>query len=148
MYISAKYSSWGIALLRIAVGVVFLVHGYQKLFVYGMGGATQGFAHMGIPLATVVAPLVTLVEFFGGIALILGIATRAFALLLAIDMLGAILTVHGKHGFFLPTGFEYAFTLMIANVGLVLTGAGAAAIDNLLGRKKGEVVAENVGRAA
>jgi uncharacterized membrane protein YphA (DoxX/SURF4 family) len=49
-------------------------------------------------------------------------------------MLGAIAFVHFKSGFFLPTGFEYAFTLLAANAGLALAGPGALAIDNRIGR--------------
>jgi len=133
---SAKVSSWGIAILRMAVGIVFAVHGSQKLFLYGFSGTTQAFLHMGVPLAAVVAPMVALLEFFGGMALIVGVATRLFAMLLAMEMIGAILIVHGKNGFFLPSGFEYAFTLLAANIGLMLAGPGAAAVENLFGRKK------------
>lgn len=119
----------GITVLRLAVGFVFAAHGAQKLFLYGIGATTHAFAQMGIPLATVAAPLVAFVEFFGGLALIVGFATRVASALLAINMLGAILLVHLKGGFFLPTGFEYAFTLLAANAGLVLGGPGVLAVD-------------------
>lgn len=131
-----KYSSWGIAILRIAVGLVFMAHGAQKLFVYGLAGTGQSFAQMGIPLPELSAAVVAFVEFFGGIALTLGLATRVAALLLVVNMAVAILKVHLKGGFFLPTGFEYAFTLLAANAGLVLTGSGAFALENLLPRPK------------
>jgi putative oxidoreductase len=126
--------AWGITLLRIAVGAVFLAHGAQKLFVFHFAGVTQFFTKGGIPLPHVSAVVVTLVEFLGGIALVLGLGTRIASLLIAIDMLGATFFVHLKHGFFLPTGFEYAFTMLAANVGLMLTGPGALALDNLFGR--------------
>ncbi len=77
----------------------------------------------------------TLVEFFGGIALILGVATRLAALAIAIDMAVAILAVHFKNGFFMPTGYEYAFTLLGANICLILTGAGSFSVDGLFGKK-------------
>ncbi len=127
--------SWGITLARLAVGVVFLAHGAQKLFVYHFSGVAQSFGHMGIPLPGFSAVVVTLVEFFGGLALILGLGTRIAAALIAIDMLGAIAFVHFKGGFFLPRGFEYAFTMLMVNAGLVLAGAGAMALDNLFGRR-------------
>ncbi len=134
--------SWGITLARVAVGTVFLVHGAQKLFVYHFSGVAQSFGQMGIPLPGLSAVVVTLVEFFGGLALILGLGTRVAAALIAIEMIGAIVLVHGKNGFFLPTGFEYAFTLLLVNAGLVLTGAGALALDNLWGRRNTTQVRE------
>lgn len=128
--------AWGIALVRAVVGVVFLAHGSQKLFSFGFHGVAGFFAHLGIPAPAFSAVVVTLVEFIGGIALLLGVGTRVAALLLAIDMIGAIVFVHGKAGFFLPAGFEYALTMLAVNLGLLLAGPGAAAIDNDIGRRK------------
>lgn len=136
----------GIAIFRIAVGIVFAAHGAQKLFTFGLGGVSQAFAQMGIPLATVAGPLVALVEFFGGLALIVGFGTRVAPLLLAGVMLGAIVFVHLRGGFFLPTGVEFAFTLLAANVGLTLAGPGALAIDNRIRQSSG--LRENLSRAA
>lgn len=124
-------SEWGIALLRIVVGVVFLMHGGQKLFVYGFPGVTGAMAHLGIPAPGVSAVVVTLVEFLGGAALLLGLLTRWAAGVIAVEMLVAFLAVHLKGGFFLPNGFEYALTMLAANITLVLTGPGAAALNRL-----------------
>ena len=118
--------------MRIIVGAVFAAHGAQKLFVFHFAGVAGFFGHGGIPLPFVSAVIVTLVEFLGGIALILGLLTRLAAGLNAIDMIVAILAVHLKNGFFLPMGFEYALTLLGATLCLVLAGPGAAAVDNLL----------------
>ena len=120
----------GLTLVRIIVGVVFLVHGSQKLFVFGLGGITGFFTQAGIPLPMVAAPVVTFVEFLGGIALILGVFTRIAAILIAIDMMGAIAFVHGKNGFFLPTGYEYALTLLVLNIALAIGGPGEYAIES------------------
>ena len=126
---------FGIAILRMIVGLVFLVHGYQKLFVYGFGGVGASFAKMGIPSPAVFAIIVTLVEFLGGIALLLGLFTRWAALLLAINMLVAVVRVHLPSGFFLPRGYEYALTLLCANIALILTGPGRPALDRMMGRR-------------
>jgi putative oxidoreductase len=116
-----RWHGWGITVLRLAVGIVFLAHGGQKLFVWGFG--------------ILAAVVVTLVEFLGGLALVVGSFTRWAAALLAINMLVAILTVHLKGGFFLPAGVEFALTLFAANVALVLLGSGEASVDCLWSRR-------------
>jgi putative oxidoreductase len=127
--------AWGIALVRGIVGVVFLVHGGQKLFVFGVHNVAGMMGNLGIPLPGVAATVVTLVEFLGGAALLFGLFTRAAALLLAIDMFMAVLKVHLKNGFFLPMGFEYALTLLVMNLALFIGGSGALAVDNKLGKR-------------
>ena len=127
-------------LIRIAVGVIMIAHGYQKVFTYGLAGVSGGFAQMGIPMANIVGPLVALVELLGGIALIIGLLTRLAALGLAIDMLGAILLVHFKNGFFLPNGYEFAFINLLACLALVAAGAGDFSVDAAIGRRRRTVV--------
>jgi putative oxidoreductase len=127
---------WGITVLRVVVGIVFLVHGGQKLFVWGFSNVAGFFEQVGIPLPLLAAIVVTLVEFLGGLALLLGLFTRWAAILLALNMLGAMLMVHLKAGFFLPDGYEFVLTLLAANVALALLGSGEASMDKLLGKSK------------
>ncbi len=126
---------WGITVLRLAVGIVFLMHGGQKLFILGFAGVAAFMGSLGIPAPALAGPLVALVEFLGGLALLLGLRARWAAALLAMDMLVAILTVHLPNGFFLPKGFEFAMTLLAANLALVFLGSGEASVDSLLQRR-------------
>jgi len=128
----AKLQEWGTAVLRVVVGVVFVVHGGQKLFAWGFGGVAAFMTQVGIPAPMLAAVVVAVVEFLGGLALLLGLFTRWAAVLLAVDMLVAIIAVHLKAGFFLPNGYEFALTLLAANVALALQGAGEAALERVL----------------
>ena len=130
----------GLAVLRVITGTIFVAHGAQKLFVYGFDGVAGGFAQMGIPFPAVVGPMVGLLEFFGGLALITGLLTRLVGAGLAVNMLGAFLLVHLPAGFFLPNGYEFVMLLGASAITLTLTGAGRYSIDALLGRRRLEAV--------
>jgi len=120
-----KFQNCGLTVLRIVVGIVFLAHGYQKLFTLGFGGAAGMFGHLGIPLPHVFAVIVTLVEFVGGILLIAGILVRVAGPLIACDMIVAIIKVHWHDGFFNQTGgVEFPLTLLAAAICLTLAGGG------------------------
>jgi len=124
-----------LAVLRFAVGLVFAAHGYQKLFEFGFSGVTQAFTQMGVPLPGVTGPFIACLEFFGGIALILGVLTSLFAFLLACDMLGAILLVKQGSGLIGSRGMEVEVLLMLGAVALVLSGAGALSVDATISRR-------------
>src|SRR5204862_6298726 len=102
---------WGLTVLRGIVGAIFLVHGTQKLFVFGFHGVAGMLGGMGIPVPAVSPVILTLVAFLGGMALILGVVTRWAPALIAIDLLVAVFVVHLYTGFFNLKRFEYPLTL-------------------------------------
>ena len=130
-----RTADWGVVPVRLVVGLVFLVHGAQKLFAFGPGGTAAFLGQLGIPFPSVTATALIAVEFLGGLALLIGLFTRWVAAMLAIDMLVAILTVHAKGGFFVPDGVEFVLTLFGANMSLVLLGSGAASVDGVIERR-------------
>ena len=129
---SARQVNIGLAALRIITGIIFTAHGAQKLFVYGVAGVSGSFGHMGIPMPGLMGPFISLLEFFGGLALIVGLLTRLASLGLSFNMLGAILFVHLKAGFFLPNGAEFALAMLAPSLALVFTGAGSYSLDGLV----------------
>lgn len=134
---NASRLSLGLAVLRVAVGAVFLMHGAQKLFTFGIAGTTGAFAQMGAPLPEITAPLIAVLELAGGAALILGLLTPLVAALLALDMLVATVLVHLPAGFFAADGgYELTLTLFAASLALALTGPGAYALDTLVRRRR------------
>jgi len=133
---SRRQIDTALAVLRVVLGVTFILHGGQKLFVYGFAGVQQAFGGMGIPAAAVTGPLVALVEFFGGLALVAGLLTRLAGLGLALTMLGAIAFVHLAAGFFGPQGIEFPLTLLAATVTFAIAGAGRFSLDHAIALRR------------
>lgn len=129
--------AWGMVPLRVVVGLVFLMHGSQKL-VNGLASTAAFFDSIGIPIAQGAAALVTALEILGGVALILGWFTRLVAALLAIDMAVAILTARLGGGFFVPNGFEFELTLLGACLTLAVMGAGGFSLDAMQRQRRGQ----------
>ncbi|MBZ5544497.1 MAG: DoxX family protein [Acidobacteriia bacterium] len=73
---SSGTSAWGLLLLRLAVGAVFVMHGWQKIFVMGFRGVAGFLGPMGFPLPVVAAIVLMLAEFLGGLGVLLGVFTR------------------------------------------------------------------------
>jgi putative oxidoreductase len=132
---SIRAREWGLAALRAGVGLVFLMHGWQKLFEMGIPGVAGFFGQLGIPAPMPAATLVSLLEFVGGAALLAGLFTRWVAIPLGIDALVATLLVHLPRGFFVAQGgYELVLLLLVGSVALALAGPGAFALDGLIAR--------------
>jgi putative oxidoreductase len=138
-----RQTDTALAEIRDVIGITIIKHGGQKLFVYGFDGVTGAFGQMGIPAPGFFGPFVGFVEFFGGIAIALGLLTRLAALGVGSTMVVALLTVHLKQGFFNPGGVEFPLALLASAIALVLAGAGAYSVDSVIAKRlEGEVVEE------
>jgi len=116
-----------ILLLRIGVGVIFIFAGFGKLT--DISSTQAFFGSLGIPLAGIMAWVVALVEFFGGILVLAGAYIRYPAILLAIIMLVAILTTKLGEGF---SAYRLDGMLLLVSVSLALIGSGAYSVDDKL----------------
>ncbi|WP_431693586.1 DoxX family protein, partial [Microbacterium maritypicum] len=122
--------SLGLLVLRVVVGAIFAAHGAQKIFEFTLPGTIGSFAGMGVPLPEIAGPVVAFVELIGGILLILGLLTRPVAILLAIDMIVALVAVHLPAGLWVGDGgYEFVAVLGAAALALALTGAGRFSLD-------------------
>ncbi|MEO5778452.1 MULTISPECIES: DoxX family protein [Arthrobacter] len=120
-------------ILRVITGFLFAAHGWQKFNEFTIAGTQAAFAQMGVPAAQVAAPVVATLELVGGIALIVGVLTRVFAALLALNMLGALFLVHAPSGIFVEAGgFELVLILAAAALTVALVGAGRMSADRAI----------------
>ena len=122
--VPADRTDLALLLIRLATGLVFLMHGIQKFFTYTLPGTTQAFTQMGVPIPGISAPLVAGVELIGGLLLIAGVLTRWAGAALAVTILVALLLVHLKAGFFNPNGVEFPLVLLAASAALAVAGPG------------------------
>lgn len=138
--ILATDASIAALVLRVPVGIIFAAHGAQKLFGwfggYGLTGTAGWLESIGLAPGLLMALLAGGAEFFGGLALILGLLTRPAAFALSVAMLVAIFSVHFSNGFFISNnGYEYALALLVASLSLLASGGGKAAVDPWLANK-------------
>lgn len=109
--------------LRIIAGIGFMLHGLPKLL--DIPGTQNSFTNMGLPPE--LAVIIGLLEFIGGLAILLGILTRIAAGLLAIDMIGAILLVKLSKGFI--GGYELDLLYLAIMISLMISGPGSLSIE-------------------
>jgi putative oxidoreductase len=118
--------------LRLALAAVLLYHGLPK--VMNFGATVGGFQSMNIPAPSLTAAFAVLSEVVGGILILLGVAVDLAGLLVIIDMLGAIVTVHWTSGFdFTKGGWEHPFTVLAMALALALAGPGGYSVGNRRG---------------
>ena len=127
--IDNRTAPYGALVLRVALGVMFLVHSlYLKLVVFTLPGTVKFFESLGLP--GVAAHATVAVEAIGGLMLILGVKTRSAAVALVPVLLGAS-WVHWKNGWLFTNaggGWEYPVFLAAATMVQALVGDGAFAL--------------------
>lgn len=128
---TTQLQGWGIAVLRVVAGYLFLASGVDKLFL-------NGLAEPGGLLPVAIIVVISLGELACGAALVVGLLTRVVSVLLALLMLANILTVHAPSAFFEQDhGNEYALLRLAATTTLALAGSGKVALDNVLAKRRG-----------
>lgn len=123
---------------RIGVGLVFIAHGWQKVTEWGLDGTATAFAGMGVPLPTLSAWFAAIVELGGGALLILGVAAPVVGVLLAVDMLGALVLVHLPNGLLGQGGYEFVLVLGVAALAVGFNSGSLTAARLVKGRKVGQ----------
>lgn len=121
-------NAYGITLLRVSLGIMWIAHALLKLFVFTLPGTAQFFASIGYP--GFFAYPVFVLELFGGIALVLGIYSRQVALAL-VPIMAVAATVHFGNGWVHTSpngGWEYPVFLIMASIAVWLLGDGAFAL--------------------
>jgi putative oxidoreductase len=130
--IDAKTAPYGALLLRVSMGILFILHGvYLKAFVFGMTGTGKFFASMGLP--DWFAWVVLLYETIGGLALIFGIYARWVALFLGVHLLVVVYVAHAGNGWLFTNkggGYEFPLFWAIACFALTLLGDGAYSLKS------------------
>ncbi|MFH5182301.1 DoxX family protein [Paenibacillus sp. TAB 01] len=122
--------STGLLIIRLVVGLLFAGHGAQKLFGWfgghGLKGTGGWFDSIGLKPGFLVALLAGLAELIGGLLFAAGVWTSVGGILIALTMIGAIITVHGKNGLWVTSnGIEYNLVLLAVAIGVALIGPGA-----------------------
>jgi len=131
-------SPYSYAIIRFAAGAVLVYHGYAKLFLgFAPFVAKNILMPMGFPVPTAWAYLLGIVEFFGGIALAVGLFVRPLALFFAIQMI-FVISWHAGNGYFFTAprgGWEFPLLLFLLYVAIFFRGAGRCAIDRRIGKE-------------
>lgn len=126
---NAALAPLGPFVLRLALGLIFFMHGWQKL-TGGLDGVAGFLGSLGFPLPMVFAVLLIAAEVLGGLLLILGLWTGIVARILALVAIVAWLTVHLQSGFFISAGgYEFIMLIFAGCIALAVMGPGRFALD-------------------
>jgi putative oxidoreductase len=121
-------AAYGATLLRLILGVVYIMHAYLAVVVFGPAGMIAYQAKHDVPFPEIGTWYLIVAHGLGGIFLVLGLFTRWAALVNVPVMVGALLFVHLKNGFWAhtnPSGYEYVLVLAVVSLAVAMIGGGA-----------------------
>lgn len=134
---SDKWADAAPLILRVALGIIFAWHGYDKVFVKGLPAITGFMGTLGLPFPTLMAYLLSYGELIGGFLLIIGLLTYWVAVVDVIISVVAFVTVHMANGFSVSAGgYEYIMLIFAASVSVLITGAGKYSVDAQITKKE------------
>lgn len=132
----SSYAQYAPTVIRIMTGIIFLVHGIQKLQ-GGVAGVAGFLQSLGFPIASVFAMILIATEILGGLSFVLGYKTHWSAKFLAVVAVVAFLTVHISKGFFMQNGgYEFILLILAGVVSVYLSGPGKLALDTMARTKQ------------
>ena len=140
--LTATSATWATLPLRLALGVIFIAHGLQKVFGSWEGPGLRAFMNFPAPYsfmrpAWLWMGAAAIAELLGGVLVLLGLLTRFGAFLIACVMLTAMLAVHWGKGFFMSSmGIEYTVALLGMALALLIAGGGQASADKMISGRR------------
>ena len=142
--LTSTSSSWATVPLRLALGIIFIAHGSQKVFGAFNGPGFARYTSFPAPFSFMRPgwlwmSAAAFAELIGGTLVFLGLFTRLGAFLIACVMITAMFGVHWRNGFFLsPTSFgiEYVVALLGSALSLLIAGGGQASVDRMIGGRR------------
>lgn len=136
MKCSEKWADFAPLILRVGLGVVFLMHGYDKVFVKGHAGITGFMGMLGLPLPELMAYILAYGELIAGALLIVGAFTYWAALFAAVVAIVAWILVHASKGFWISDGgYEFIMLILAAALAVKISGPGKYSVDAMMSKK-------------
>lgn len=132
------WSEWGHLALRASLGLIFLMHGWQKVTMMGIPGVTGFLSSLGFPMAGMFAYILAYGELVFGAMMIIGLLTHWVAKFHVIIAIVALVTVHLSKGFFVSSGgYEFILLILAASLVILMSGPGKYSVDKMFLNKGG-----------